>query len=456
MRLNGRGTARFARLHRSLTVVLQTVIPFKRRLFPTVRKDFIDTYCSSCNPLTFFLQCREEAERQVREREARECEVREREEREVRERDKKIEAERRFREEKERERERRERAEEEQRLKLERAEKLEREREQQKRKQEELKWERERDQRMIQQQQQQRLGKRSSYQDSSGFDIPKRQSVHDIRGSSGIRGNTGNGGGGAGTGMSDMYDLSSSVFSRLDPQKQAAAEAHVGQLATSISGLLQGGKTGSVASSDSYNRRSSGETGAGGMGGGVAGGYHAGSGGYGGGRGGGRGGGGMGRERHMDNVSYPMSSLGKSGQNTSQGYPKSAGNIGGVTVVTRGMSRQNQDIISAALANIQKSVHHTPSSSAANPMRIAGSSPMQQQIAPNGPIPSTGMGDFLSLGSRGQPLGQMPMGGVSRQMVGGVGGMGKPMAKLPPEGERYNRRFSRPHSGSRQANIKRF
>ena len=381
---------------------------------------------------------REEAELQAREREAREHEARERE---ARERDRKLEAERerRLREEKERERRDRERADEE-RAKLERAAKLERE---QKRKQEELKWERERDQRLLQQQQ--RLGKRSSYQDSSTYDMPKRQAVHDLR-SGGIRGGSGSGGGGGGM---NMYELSSSVFSRLDPQKQAAAEARVGQLASgiqSISSLMPSGKTGGVTASDGYNRRSSG----GDMGGG---GYRQGGGAY--------GAGGLGgRERHLDSVSYPMP---KSSQNASVGYQKTPGSIGGgVTVVQKGgLSRQNQDIITAALANIQKSVHQSPSSSVANQMRIAGSSAMQQQISPTGHVSTAALGDYVSMGNRGQPVGgQIPpsMGGVSRQMMGGgIGGMGKPLTKLPPEEERYNRRFGQPtHGGRRQPNMKRF
>ena len=354
------------------------------------------------------------------------------------------ERERRLREEKERERERRERerAAEEERLQLERAAKLEREREQ-KRKQEELKWERE--SRMLQNQ---RLGKRGGgYQDSVGYDVTKRQAVHDIRGSSGgIRGAAGSGGGGGRGGM-DMYDLPSSVFSRLDQQKQVGAQGRIGQVSgglPNVSAMIQasssggGGKSSGVA--DSFNRRGgSGESGGVGAGGYRPGGYGV--------------GGGMGRERHMDGgVSYPIPSINKSGQNSSPGYQKSSATIGGgVTVLQKGgLSRQNQDIISAALANIQKSV--SPSSSVANQMRMQGSSPIQQQISPAAHLSAGGMGDF--------PVGgQVPqMGGVTRQMMGGggMGPMGKAPAKLPPEGERYNRRFSRPSHGPRQGNVKRF
>ena len=415
----------------------------------------LSVYLSVC--LCVCLCFREEAERQAREREAHEREARERERKLEAERER--ERERRLREEKERERRERERAEEE-RIKLERAAKLERDREQ-KIKQEELQWEqRDRDQRMIQQQQQQqRLGKRGSYQDSGGFDVPKRQAVHDIRGS-GMRSNNdvrggggggGSGGGGGGGGM-DMYELSSSVFSRLDPQKQAAAEARVGQLASgiqSMSSMIPGGKTSVTGSSDSYGRRSSSDSGPGGGGGG----YRQGAGGYGAGAG-------MGRDRHHDNISYPVSGIGKSGQ-VSAGYQKTSGSIGGgVSVVQKsGLSRQNQDIITAALANIQKSVHASPTSaSVANSMRMPGSSPIQQ-ISPAGHMSSAGLGDFVSLGNRGQPVGgQMSsMGGVSRQMMGGVSSMQKPVSKLPPVEERYNRRMGRPsHGGGRQANMKRF
>lgn len=411
--------------------------------------------------MLFVYLCREEAERQAREREAREREAREREarerevrEREARERERKLEVERerRLREEKERERRERERVEEE-RVKLERAAKLEREREQ-KRKQDELKWEqrdreqRDREQRdRVMQQQQQRLGKRSSYQDSPSFDVSKRQAVHDIRGSSGVHGNdvrSGSGAAGMGSGNMDVYDMSSSVFSRLDPQKQAAAA--VGQLASgiqSITGMMQGGKTG-VTSPEGYGRRSVGDTGGGG-GGGV--GYRPGSGGF--------GSGALGRDRHLDSVSYPMSGMGKGGPN-SPNYPKTSGIGGGVTVVQKGgLSRQNQEIISAALANIQKSVHQSPTSAASQAMRMPGSSPIGQQISPGGHM--TSLGDFVSL-NRGQSVGgQMSsMGGVGRPLMGGVGPMGKPMNKLPPEDERYNRRFSRPSHGGRQPNIKRF
>lgn len=397
----------------------------------------------------FVCLCREEAERQAREREAREREAREREARE-RERKLEVERERRLREEKERERRERERVEEE-RVKLERAAKLEREREQ-KRKQDELKWEqrdreqrdreqRDRDQRLIQQQQQQRLGKRSSYQDSPSFDMSKRQAVHDLRGNSGIHGNDVRSGGGAagmGSGNLDVFDMSSSVFSRLDPQKQAAAA--VGQLASgiqSITSMMQGGKTG-VTSPDSYARRSVGDTGGGG--GGV--GYRPGGGGFGGGP--------LGRDRHLESVSYPMSGIGKGGQN-SPNYPKTSGIGGGVTVVQKGgLSRQNQEIISAALANIQKSVHQSSTSAPSQAMRMAGSSPIGQQISPGGHMGS--LGDFVSL-NRGQSVGGpiSSMGGVGRPLMGPM----KPM-KLPPEEERYNRRFSRPSPSGRQPNIKRF
>ena len=49
---------------------------------------------------------------------------------------------------------------------------------------------------------------------------------------------------GMGSGNLDVFDMSSGVFSRLDPQKQAAAAG--GQLASgiqSITGMMQGGKT---------------------------------------------------------------------------------------------------------------------------------------------------------------------------------------------------------------------
>ena len=358
--------------------------------------------------LTVVHACREEAERQARERER----EREREEKE---------RERRIREEKER----RERAEEER-------VKLERERDQ-KRKQDELKWERERErererehQRMLQQQQQQqRLGKRS-YQDSGSFDPPKRQAMHDLRGNP------------------DLFDLSSSVFSRLDPQKQAAAKA-VGQLAPgveqSLASLMQGGKTG-VTGQDGYGRRNSG----GASGGGVA--YRQGS--Y----------SGVGRERRMDDISYPISSsLAKNGQGSSQGYSKGS-NVGGVSVVPKGLSRANQDIITAALANIQKSVHQTPATSLPQAMRMPGSS--VQQISPGGHLSlggAGGLGDFVALSSRGPSVGQLStaMVGVGRQGMHIVGssGVGKPMSKLPPEQERYNRRFSRPSQPGRQTNYKR-
>ena len=170
----------------------------------------------------------------------------------------------------------------------------------------------------------------------------------------------------------------------------------------------------------------------------------------------------MGRERHLDNISYPMSGLGKSGP-ISPGYQKTSGSIGGgVSVVQKsGLSRQNQDIITAALANIQKSVHSSQTSSpAANPLRMPVSSPIQQ-ISPVGHLSSSGGmgGDFMSLSNRGQPASvQMSsMGGVGRQMMGGVGGLQKPVSKLPPVEERYNRRLGRPsHGGGRQANMKRF
>ena len=367
--------------------------------------------------------CREEAERREREREARE--------REARERDRKLEAERerRLREEKEREHHERE----EERLQLERAAKLDREREQQKRKQEELKWSEE--SRMLQQQ---RLGKRGTYQESSGYDVPKRQAMHDLRGSPSVRG-TGGGG--------DLYDIQSSVFSRLDPQKQAAVEARVSQLGAGGlpggSGMIPGGSGGGKGGmADSYARRSTGDSGSGGY---RQGGYGVGVGG---------GGGGMGRERHMDGVSYPIPGLGKPGQNSSPGYQK--GTIaGGVTVLKGGgLTRQNQEMLSAALASFQKTV--SPSSSVAGPMRMTGSSPIQQ-MSPAGHLSGGGMGDFMS---RGEPMGgQMAMGGVPRQMMGGGGGVGvvmKPGGKLPPVEERYNRRFSRPSHGGRQANVKRF
>lgn len=302
--------------------------------------------------------------------------------------------------------------------------------------------------------QQQQTRKRSSYPDSSGYDLNKRPAVHDIRGS-GVRTATG-----AGGSMSDLYDIPSSVFSRLDPQKQAAAAelAHVSQLAGGMSGMLggSGGKTGGASGgSDSYTRRSSGDTGAVGGGGGY--------------RQGGYGSGGLGgRDQHIDNLtSYPVSSLGKNRQNSSPSYQKSSGNIGGgVSVVQKGslsrqsqsgLSRQNQDIIQAALANIQKTVHQSPSSSVASQMR---SSPIQQ-ISPGG-IPSAagGLGDFVSLGNRGDPMGSLipsiAGGGVTRQLMGGVTPIGKPVTKLPPEDERYNRRFTRPaHGGGRQP-MKRF
>ena len=365
--------------------------------------------------------------------------------REARERDRKLEAERerRLREEKERERERRERerAAEEKRLQLERAAKLEHE---QKRKQEEMKWEREQS-RMLQQQ---RLGKRGSggYQDSSGYDMAKRQAVHDIRSVGGGVRSASTGGGGGGM---DLFDLSSSVFSRLDPQKQVTADGRVSgggmqNVSGMISGSAGGGKNSSMA--DAYSRRSAGD--AGGVGGG---GYR---------QGGGYGvGGGMGRERHMDTgVAYPIPSLNKSGGPTSsQGYQKTSGTIGGgVTVVQKGgavgLSRQNQDIISAALANIQKSV-----GTSANQMRITGSSPIQQMSSATH-MSATGLGDYMN---RGDPVGGQvsSIGGVARQMMGGGGGMGgmaKPQSKLPPEDERYNRRFTRPSHAPRQGNIKRF
>ena len=389
------------------------------------------------------LWSREEAERQARERE------REAREREARERDRKLEAERerRLREEKERERRERERVAEEKRLQLERAAKLEHEREQQKRKQDEMKWEREQS-RMLQQQ---RLGKRASgggYQDSPGYDMAKRQSVHDIRGTGGgVRGASASGGGGGGM---DLFDLSSSVFSRLDQQKQVTADGRSGGM-QNVSGMMQGsggsggGKNSSMA--DSYSRRSAGD--ASGVGGG---GYRQGSGGYGGGVGGA-----MGRERHMETgVTYPIPSLNKSVPTSSPGYQKSSGTIGGgVTVLQKGggLSRQNHDIISAALANIQKSV--SSSSSISNQMRMPGSSPIQQMSSAAHMSAGGVGGDF------GGPVGgQVPaIGGVARQMMGGGGGMGgmaKPPSKLPPEGERYNRRFSRPPHGPRQANMKRF
>lgn len=180
-------------------------------------------------------------------------------------------------------------------------------------------------------------------------------------------------------------------------------------------------------------------------GGGGGGGYRQGGSGYSGGMGG--------RERHLDSVSYPMSSLGKGGQNKTSGNigGGSGGGGGGVTVVQKGgLSRQNQDIIQAALANIQKSVT-LPGNQA---MRAPNASPLQQ-ISPGGHI-SSSLGDFVSLGNRGQSVGgQMSMGGVGRQMMGGVSAIGKPVTKLPPEEERYNRRFSRPQGG-RQANMKRF
>ena len=166
---------------------------------------------------------KEEAERQARDRGARERKRKLEVERER-------EHERRLREEKERERQERESAGEEG-IKLERAAKLECKQEQ-KLKQEELKWEqRDCDHQMIQQQQQQqRLGKRGNYRDSDGFDVAKRQAVHDIRGS-GIRSNN------VCTSGMDMYELLSSVFSRLDAQKQAAEEECVGQLTSGIQSM---------------------------------------------------------------------------------------------------------------------------------------------------------------------------------------------------------------------------
>lgn len=168
----------------------------------------------------------------------------------------------------------------------------------------------------------------------------------------------------------------------------------------------------------------------------------------------------MGRERHMDaGVTYPMQGLNKSGPNSSQGYQKSSGTIGGgVTVLQKsgGLSRQNQDIISAALANIQKSV--SPSS-VANQMRMPGSSPIQQ-ISPSAHMSAASLGDYVSM-NRGDPVGnQVPtIGGVTRQMMSGGGNMGpmvKPASKLPPEDERYNRRFARPSHAPRPGNPKRF
>ena len=412
----------------------------------------------------------------------RERELREREARENRERERKMEVERERRMHEEKERREREKVEEE-RVKLERVAKLEREREQ-KRKQDELKWEREREQRerverereqrqrifqqQQQQQQQHRLGKRggggggggAGYQDSTGYDAPKRQAVHDLRGNS-VRGNEIRGG-------VDMYEMSSSVFSRLDPQKQAEA---VGQLASgipSMTGMIPGGKTGMTSPPESYARRN------------TAGGGGGGSGGYRPGGGGGGYAGGGGRERHLDGVSYPMASvMGKSGQTQAQPYQKTAGSIGGgVSVVHKGgsggLSRQNQDIITAALANIQKSVHQNPAAALSNQgMRIPGGSSSGatsvQQVSPGGHMSSLGgggggmLGEYVSLGGRSQQMGgQMSssMGGVSRQMMGGVSAsnvIGKPVTKLPPEDERYNRRFSRPAhgGGGRQATYKR-
>lgn len=193
---------------------------------------------------------------------------------------------------------------------------------------------------------------------------------------------------------------------------------------------------------DSYSRRSMGDSGGGSVG------YRLGSGGV---------SGGLGWDRHLESVSYPMSGMGKGGQNSSQSYQKTSGNIGGgVTVVQKGgLSRQNQEIISAALANIQKSVSQSSTAASSQAMRMAGASPIQQ-VSPGGHMAS--LGDFVSLGNRGQSIGgQMSsMGGVGRPLIGGVGGMGKPVTKLPPEEERYNRRFSRPSHGSRQPNVKRF
>ena len=337
-----------------------------------------------------------------------------------------VERERRLREEKERERERREREEERQRIA-----KLEREREQ-KRKQEELKWA-ETESRILQQQ---RLGKRSGYQDSPGYDIVKRQTVHDIR--------SGNMRGAGGSGGVDLYDISSSVFSRLDPQKQAAAEARMSQLGSGlpgVSGVIPGSSGGGKTTiSDTYGRRGVADSGGtSGSGGYRPSGYSVG------------GGGGMGRGR--EGVSYPIPTLNKGGQNSSQGYQKPGTLGGGVSVVSKSgsLAGRSQDIISAALA-IQKTVG--PGSSVASQMRMAGSSPIQQSAH----ISPGGMGDFMN---RGEPMGgQMPMGGVTRQMMGsGGGGMGpmvKGAAKLPPMEERYNRRFSRPPHAGRQANMKRF
>ena len=357
---------------------------------------------------------REEAERQAREREEKDRTLRIREEKERRER---------------------ERAEEE-RVKIER----------ERRKQEELKWEREERERerqkmMQQQQQQQRIGKRP-YQDSPSYESTKRQAVHDIRGNS------------------DMFDISSNVFSRLDPQKQAMVKSAramaSGAVDQSIGGMMASGK-GSASPQESYSRRSTGSSGGGGGGGGGGGvnvyrqaGFSS-----------------VSRDRSMGGISYPLpSSLNKNGQASSPGGYKGSG--GGVSVIQKGLSRANQDIITAALANIQKSVHQSSPPSLGQGMRMPGGS--VQQISPGGHISMSGaggLGDFVSLSPHAQPpLGQIssPMMGSGRSGMrggmggggGGGGGMGgKQISKLPPEEERYNRRFARPTHPARPSSYKR-
>ena len=347
----------------------------------------------------------------------------------MRERDEK-ERERRIREEKER----REMVEEE------RA-KIERER----RKQEEIKWEREKEreererQKMMQQQQQQRLGKRP-YQDSPSYESTKRPTVHDIRGNA------------------DMFDLQSSVFSRLDPQKQAMVKSaramSSGVVDQSIGGLMVSGK-GSASPQESYSRRSTGSSGGGGGGGGGGVNVYRQSAFS-----------GVSRDRSMGGISYPLpSSLSKNGQTSSPGGYKGSSVGGGVSVIQKGLSRANQDIITAALANIQKSVHQGSSASLGQGMRLVGAGGSVQQISPGGHISmpgAGGLGEFVSLSPHAQsPLGQMssPMMGSGRSgMRGGMGGGGmggKQISKLPPEDERYNRRFARPAHPARPSSYKR-
>ena len=167
------------------------------------------------------------------------------------------------------------------------------------------------------------------------------------------------------------------------------------------------------------------------------------------------------------------SGLKTSNPSSSQSFSKSSSSIVGsssISVVPKGMSHTNPDLIQAALAKLQESVRPLATS-----LHHQGSS--VHQISPGGHIPSLGgrsslggagsqssLGDFMSLSSRSSSMGQLSSlmgvggGGGRAGMMGVSGDMGgKSVNKLPPEEERYNRRFSRPtHAGGgRPASFKR-